>query len=156
MKFTAFATALLMISTFSGANERAAVGNVLDTLHYSAASADWDAYFNVYSPDAIFIGTDASETWTIDEFKRYAKPAFLSGKGWTYTVSERHIYFSAGGNVAWFDEMLSNASLGVTRGTGVLENTAEGWKVKQYHLAIPIPNELAGEVANKIKAKETR
>ncbi len=134
------------------ADDKADVNQVLDTLHEAAATANWHAYFGVYDEDAIFIGTDASETWSIEQFKAYAKPAFESGRGWTYHPRNRHVYFSVDGKVAWFDELLDNASLGETRGTGVLEKHPSGWKVKQYHLAIPIPNELADKVAEEIKA----
>lgn len=144
---------LLSSSCFSDPQEQ--VNDVLDTLHSAAATANWDAYFGVYDPQAIFIGTDASETWTISEFKAYAKPAFDNGKGWTYHSYNRHVYFSKDKTIAWFDEMLKNASLGTTRGTGVLEKTDAGWKVVQYHLTLPIPNSLADEVADKIKQYES-
>lgn len=127
------------------------VEKTLDTLHSAAAAADWDAYFGVYHDDAIFIGTDATETWTMAEFKTYAKPAFERGTGWTYHSYDRHIYFSPDNQVAWFDEMLSNQSLGTTRGTGVLVKTDSGWKVMQYHLVIPVPNDIADDVAEQIQ-----
>jgi len=74
------------------------------------------------------------------------------GFWWTYKSRDRHIYFSPNQDVAWFDELLDNASLGLTRGTGVLVKTEAGWKVTQYHLTIPIPNDIADSVAEQIKA----
>ena len=40
--------------------------------------------------DAIFLGTDKTERWTVEEFKAYAEPAFSDGNGWTYEVVERN------------------------------------------------------------------
>ncbi|GEA09684.1 nuclear transport factor 2 family protein [Alteromonas sp. KUL49] len=128
------------------------VAQTIDALHTYASEANGKAYFALFDDSAIFIGTDASETWTVDEFKAYATPHFDKGRGWTYTVTERNIYFSANGNVAWFDELLYNESLGVTRGTGVLEKSNGQWKFAQYHLAIPVPNALADDIADQIKA----
>ena len=125
---------------------------VLDKLHQRAAQADWEGYFSLYTDNAIFIGTDASEIWTQQEFKQYAKPAFDNGTGWTYTPTSRHIYLGPDEQVAWFDELLSNQGLGVTRGTGVLIKQNNTWKIAQYHLAIPVPNALADDVTRQIKA----
>lgn len=124
---------------------------VLDALHASAATADAERYFNLFSEDAVFIGTDASEVWTIPEFKDYAMPHFNKGTGWTYHPYDRHLYFSDDGNTAWFDELLNNKKLGTTRGTGVLIKQDGRWKIAQYHLAIPIPNAIAQDVATQIQ-----
>jgi hypothetical protein len=134
------------------ATDKEAVDHVISNLHKFAAQANYVSYFAQYDEGAIFIGTDASETWTLEEFKNYAKPVFDRGSGWTYKSRERHIYFSPNKDVAWFDELLDNASLGLTRGTGVLVKTEAGWKVTQYHLTIPIPNDIADRVAEQIKA----
>ena len=47
-------------------------------------------YFDRYSSDAVFLGTDKTERWTIEEFKNYAKTAFADGHGWTYKVIDRN------------------------------------------------------------------
>ena len=143
---------MCLLTTVSHADQLTDVDTVIDNIHQYASEARFDDYFALYDNDAIFIGTDASETWTLDEFKAYAKPVFSRGVGWTYTSKERHIYFSPNQDVAWFDELLDNASLGLTRGTGVLVNKDSGWKVTQYHLTIPIPNDIADDVARQIKA----
>lgn len=129
------------------------VDDVLNQLHQMAADANYDGYFSLYSDGAIFIGTDASEVWPIGEFKAYAKPHFDKGTGWTYLPRDRHIYFSKNNDVAWFDELLDNKKLGETRGTGVLVKQDGEWKISQYHLTIPIPNALAGQVAELINTK---
>lgn len=127
------------------------VNATLDALHQSASVANADAYFALFSDNAVFIGTDASEVWTIAEFKDYAMPHFNKGTGWAYHPYQRHLYFSEDGNTAWFDELLKNKKLGITRGTGVLVKQEGSWKIAQYHLAIPIPNAIANDVATQIK-----
>nr|WP_280529664.1 nuclear transport factor 2 family protein [Shewanella dokdonensis] len=37
-------------------------------LHLSAAAADWDSYFSLFTEDAGFIGTDITEHWTMGIF----------------------------------------------------------------------------------------
>lgn len=143
----------IVFSSATMADDRhQAVNSVLDALHNNAAIANFTGYFDLYSDEAVFIGTDASEVWEMDEFKAYAKPHFDQGRGWTYVARDRHIYFSQHGHVAWFDELLDNASLGETRGTGVLVKEGDKWKIAQYHLTIPIPNALADDIAGQIKA----
>lgn len=133
------------------------VANTLDSLHVAASQADAEAYFELFAEHANFIGTDVGEYWTLSEFKTYTIPFFNQGKGWTYIPRNREIKFSKSGTVAWFHEVLDNKSYGTTRGTGVLVLTKENkWLITQYHLTIPIPNELAAEMANEIKAFEKK
>ena len=101
-------------------DDEMAVSRVLDTLHDAASKADFDRYFGLYADNAIFLGTDATERWTRADFMAYAKPYFDQGRGWTYTMVERHIYISDDRNTAWFDERLDNRSLGECRGSGAL------------------------------------
>ncbi len=129
-----------------------AIEGVLDALHEAAAAADLARYSSLYARDAVFLGTDASERWTRDEFMAYAKARFERGSGWAYTPIERHVYVAADGRTAWFDERLSNENLGETRGTGVLVAEEGTWRVAQYNLTIPIPNELAREFVARIRA----
>jgi len=126
--------------------ERAAVDSVLTDLHQAASHGAWDRYFALYAPDAVFFGTDATERWDLEEFKGYASAT----TGWTYVTTERHVFVDADGTAAWFDERLQNASYGETRGTGVLIKGDSGWKVVQYNLTIPIPNDLARAFAEQI------
>jgi ketosteroid isomerase-like protein len=129
----------------------AAVEKTLDAFHQAASEADGDTYFGLFTADGVFLGTDATERWTVEEFRAYAQPFFSRGQGWTYTALERHVSMAPGGDVAWFDERLINASLGETRGSGVLLREDGQWRVAQYNLTIPIPNELAGDVALRIR-----
>lgn len=131
--------------------DHAAVGAVLDALHRAASEADFDGYFGLYAADFVFLGTDATERWGREEFMEYARGPFSQGRGWTYTPLERHVYVAADGGTAWFDERLDNANLGETRGSGVLVKESGAWKVAQYNLTIPIPNELAREFVARIR-----
>jgi len=132
-----------------------AVSAVLDDIHRLASEADFEGYFNLYTPDAVFMGTDAAERWSIAEFKQYARPAFDRGSGWTYVMTERNIFLSEDGNTAWFDERLENEGFGECRGTGVLIKVDGQWKVSQYNLTVPIPNELLRDVVAQIREFET-
>jgi hypothetical protein len=136
----------------------AAISQTLDQLHAAAAKADGKTYFDLFAPDAVFIGTDASERWTMDQFRAYALPLFAQGKGWTYTPRLRHVTVARVpcSCVAWFDEILDSASYGTSRGTGMLTLTPFGWKIEQYALTFPIPNDMAKEMTAKIKAFEVK
>ena len=131
--------------------EEAAVSSVLDALHQAASDADFERYFGLYADEFIFLGTDATERWDREQFMEYARGPFSQGRGWTYTKLERHVYIAPGGQAAWFDERLDNANLGETRGSGALIKQDGEWKISQYNLTIPIPNEMAREVAQKIR-----
>jgi ketosteroid isomerase-like protein len=137
-------------STTSPEND---VNATLDAFHAAASKADEAKYFDLYASSGIFFGTDATERWSKEEFRAYAHPHFSKGKGWTFTPRDRHVYFSKKGDVAWFDERLDSASYGECRGTGVLQWREGGWKIEQYNLTIPIPNDLADEFVRKIRGK---
>lgn len=133
-----------------------AIARTLDALHEAASRADEARYFALFAPDAVFLGTDAGERWTLEEFRAYAHPIFSRGRGWTYTVGERHVAVGPDGRTAWFDESLTNAKLGACRGSGVLVKGSDGrWRIAQYNLSIPIPNDLAERVAGLIRAQES-
>ena len=132
-------------------DEKSIINERLDQLHAMASSADFEAYFGLYADDSIFMGTDATERWTLDEFKAYARSGFDQGRGWTYTATSRNIFVSSDGRTAWFDELLDNENLGVTRGTGVLVKTGDEWKFAQYNLTILVPNQLAREFVSRIR-----
>lgn len=143
----------LAVSQPLESDERDHIWATLDALHDNASKARFDAYFDLYTPDAVFLGTDATERWPLDDFKAYAKPHFDKGTGWTYTLigARRYITISPGGDVAWFDEALHNATLGECRGSGVLVRTSRGWKIAQYNLTMPVPNDMIEDVAREIQ-----
>src|SRR6266498_5290242 len=128
----------------------AAVAAVLDDWHAAAAAADEARYFGHFAPEAVFLGTDATERWSVEEFRRYAHPYFAKGKAWSFKAVEQHVSFSPDVSVAWFDEQLDTPNLGPARGSGVLLRTPAGWKISQYNLSIPIPNSLMKEIKERI------
>ena len=125
-------------------NQRAAIDALIDGLHQDAHEGNFHTYFDRYTPDAVFLGTDKSERWTIDQFKVYAEPAFDDGHGWTYSVKERN--WEGEGSTRWFDEVLLNEKLGHCRGTGVVELVDGEWKIAHYALTMLVPNNIAAEV----------
>lgn len=128
-----------------------AVESLLDDLHTAASAADGARYFALFEPDAVFIGTDASERWSLEQFRAYAEPHFDAGRGWTYTALDRHVILDATGRVAWFDERLANAKYGETRGSGVCTLGADGvWRIAHYVLSFTVPNDAAAEVVDAI------
>ena len=128
------------------------VNDALDDLHQASAAAHFDRYFAHFADGAVFLGTDDTERWNLDEFKAFAQPHFDKGTGWAYTPLERHIFLNDDETVAWFDERLENKSLGVCRGSGVLTRAPGGpWLITQYNLTIPIPNDLADRVVAMIR-----
>ena len=135
-------------------DSKAAVDEVLTSLHRSASQADGALYFSLFADDAVFMGTDAGERWSVDELQAFAEPYFAQGRGWTYHMKDRNIFVSSDGQTAWFDEALWHDIYGNCRGTGVLVLTDGAWRIVQYNLTFPIPNDLAKEFAEKIRAYE--
>ena len=136
-------------------DDNAAVAATLDAFHLAASNADGEKYFGMFAPDGVFLGTDATERWNLDEFKAFAKPYFEQGQGWTYTAIEgkRFVTISEDGSIAWFDELLANEKYGTCRGSGVLRKSADQWKIAQYNLSFMIPNDAAKDVVALIKAQ---
>jgi len=142
---------LIIVYILISQNDKEQINKVLDNLHHYASEADGIKYFNLFHSDAVFFGTDATERWSITEFKDYALKRFENGTGWTYYPINRNIYLNNDKNTAWFDEELNNDKYGVFRGTGVLIKTKEGWKISQYNLLLPIPNDLLIDYSKEIK-----
>ena len=55
--------------------------------------------------------------------------------------------FAEGGRTAWFDEIVVSKRWGRFRGTGVLIEGADGWKIAHYSLTALVPNERFAEVS---------
>ena len=129
----------------SGGAVDAEVARTLDDWHDAAAKPDEERYFGHFAEGGVFLGTDMTERWTVPDFRKYAHPHFAKGKAWTMRATRREITFV--GTAAWFDEDLETARLGPARGSGVLVRDDAGkWKIAQYNLSVPIPNEKFGEV----------
>jgi hypothetical protein len=121
--------------------EDAAVAEALDLWHMAASQHAEDAYFSLMTKDGVFLGTDPHERWTRPEFQKWAHPIFAKGKGWTIKSVKRNIFLGADKRVAWFDEDVLSEELGPARGSGVLVKDKGKWKVAQYNLSVPIPND---------------
>ncbi len=123
------------------------ITKVIDAWHKAAGEANFKNYFDLMSKDAVFIGTDATENWQIDEFKAYAKPHFDKGRAWDFTAVERNIYLADQKGIAWFDELL-DTHMGICRGSGVMKYVEDEWKIAHYVLSIEIPNENVNEITS--------
>ena len=144
--------ALAALTLQAAPSPEAEVAAVLDRLNAASTAADGDAYFALFTPDARFVGTDATEHWTLEQFRAYAGPVFARGRGWAYPATERTITIAPieCRCIAWFEEKLTNASYGETRGSGVLRRTEDGWKIEQYVLSFAVTNDKASAVVDLI------
>jgi hypothetical protein len=155
MKRVVFFLICIFSTPFAKGNDQLVVLDaLLDGLHQDAHEANFEAYFARYTSDAIFLGTDKTERWTIKEFKDYAKPAFADGHGWTYTVVERN--WKGEGNTRWFDEILFNEKLGHCRGTGVVRLNDGEWQIAHYALTMLVPNAIASDIGMQTQEAEKK
>jgi len=122
-------------------DDKAAIDSLLDAWHHAAAVADEDTFFGRMTAGAIYLGTDATERWQRDDMKAWSKEYFERDSAWAFTPKNRQVYLSADGRMAWFEELL-DTWMGVCRGSGVLQKTSGGWKIKHYNLAVTVPNDL--------------
>lgn len=146
------------LAPWARARRSALASATLDRLHELASrgggATDGGPYFDMYASDAVFLGTDPTERWTVEEFRRYAAPAFSQGKGWTYHPFHRRLWVDHAGQTAIFDEALNNAKYGRCRGTGTLIWTGEDWKIQQYSLSVPIWNADLERVAKDLRRRK--
>jgi hypothetical protein len=129
------------------------IAAMIDDWHQAASVADEARYFGHFAPHGVFMGTDATERWTVAQFREWAKPHFQGKTAWSFRAHDRHIDFSSDGATAWFDEMLDTPNLGPCRGSGVVVRIGGEWKIAQYNLSIPIPNALAAAVVKQIAGR---
>lgn len=128
------------------------VVSFLDKWHKDAAAANGEDYFGAFTLDGVFLGTDATERWTREEFRTWAKPQFDNKRGWNFKPSKRFISFNADNTLGWFDEELATW-MGPCRGSGVLSKINGVWKIKQYNLTILVPNEKVQDYLKVLNAK---
>jgi len=141
--------AALSASATATVDPTTAIEAVLNDFHDAAGKADFDRYFSHWTDDSVFLGTDATERWVGEEFRDFARPHFDKGKGWSYTPRDRKVTLL--GEAAFFDELLHNEKLGTCRGSGVLRRVDGQWKILQYNLSIPVPNDLAERTVQMIR-----
>ena len=147
--------AATLLSTVAQADQQAEINATLEKFHRAAARADVVDYFQGTTDEVVFLGTDGSERWQGQEFRDFVSSHFSKGRGWDYRALERNVTISPDGQTAWFDEALQNEGLGLCRGSGVLVNSTDGWKIAQYNLSVPIPNAMVLEVVADIAAQGT-
>jgi hypothetical protein len=131
------------------------VENLLNQWHKDVANFDFDAYFNKLTDDAVFIGTDAGEVWNKQQFMDFSKPYFDKKQTWNFNPLQRNIYFDRNKKIAWFDELL-DTWMGLCRGSGVVINTRDGWKIQHYVLSVTVPNDDIDEVVKIKKENELK
>ncbi|MBI3548348.1 MAG: nuclear transport factor 2 family protein [Elusimicrobia bacterium] len=130
----------------ASAEPAAEIAATLDDWHDAAAKADETRYFGHFAPDGVFLGTDATERWNVEQFRAYAHPYFAKGKAWTLKARDRHVSLSPDGGTAWFDEKVDSPKYGEGRGSCVLVKLKDGWRISQYNYTVPIPNEKFSDV----------
>lgn len=142
---TTLLLSLVHIGLYSQNTDKIIINNLINQWHKDAAITNGDSYFELMTDDAIYIGTDDTEHWTKEQFQSFSMPYFDAGKAWSFTATERNVFFSTDKKVAWFDELL-DTWMGVCRGSGVMEKLHGKWKLKHYHLAVTVPNDDINEV----------
>jgi hypothetical protein len=139
---TSQTTATDIVAKIDTQSNKKQIAAMLDSFNVAAARADYDGYFNYFTEDAVFIGTDATENWDKKAFMVWAKRFFDKKTTWNFTSIQRHIYFGKNADIAWFDELLST-QMKICRGSGVVVKQGNDWKVQQYVLSMTIPNDLS-------------
>ncbi|MFZ5554690.1 MAG: nuclear transport factor 2 family protein [Bacteroidota bacterium] len=132
--------------------EKQKIDSLLNNWHRAAATADETIFFGSMTQGSIYLGTDKTENWTKEEFEKWAQKHFEKETAWNFKPYDRHIYFSSDRKTAWFDELL-DTWMGICRGSGVVELTSDGWKIKHYNLAVTIDNDLVKEFIKLIRKK---
>lgn len=159
-----FLTTLLIIS-LSGcsrttkkvqntANIEENIHQLIDQWHLDVANFNYDAYFQKMTETSVFVGTDASEVWTKQEFQEFSKPYFDKKQTWNFKAIDRNVYLEKNTKMAWFDELL-DTWMGTCRGSGVIVFEEEAWRIQHYVLSVAIPNESIKEVIEVKKEKDS-
>ncbi len=129
--------------------------NNLHSFHAHAPGADIQKYFECFSPQARFFGTDGTENWSIADFRTYSEPFFQGEKSAPFIPISGSRKFAAYPpeaeipTVVVFDEILACSGMKTqARGTGSLvwDQTNQKWLIFLYHLSIPVPNDVASRV----------
>ena len=150
---TSLIAALVLTQAATAPNAEAQVAQVLDRLNQASSTADETTYFSLFTPDARYVGTDATEHWTMAQFRAFAEPWFKRDSAWSFPATSRTITIAPIDCrcIAWFEEKLNSAAYGETRGSGVMRLTDDGWKIEQYVLSLPVPNDKADTVVALIR-----
>lgn len=137
------------------------IRNLLDIFHTSAATSSYEQYFNCFTENGCFIGTDGTEYWPREQFQEYCLPHFQNTtSAWIYLPipGKRHLYpfNSQSGDhpiLVSFDELLRSNSLdSELRGSGTIvwNEMTRKWEILSYYLSFPIPETVGSRVAKLI------
>lgn len=125
------------------------VNAFIDEWHDDAAHAQV-RYFDKMAAEGVFIGTDKTERWTRDAFRRWAAPYFARGSAWSFTVRKRNVCVaedagSEGAGFVWFDEQL-DSPFGILQASGVMRKAVSSYEILHYQLSLAVPNEAMDDV----------
>ena len=116
------------------------INQLIDKWHKDVANYKLDEYFEFMDSSFVFLGTAPGERWTKQEFYNFCKPYFEKKSTWNFKPKNRHVYFNADKNTAWFEEDL-DTWMEECRGSGVLIKNNNKWKIAHYNLTVLIENE---------------
>jgi ketosteroid isomerase-like protein len=150
------ASILLAVSLFAQSpvedgRASAEVGAFLIDFHAAEAEGAARDYLGHFREDAVIFGTAPGERYDLGVFRSRVQRAFSGGRGRKSEILSRNITVDEGGTTAWFDELVRREAGIELRITGVLRRGEDGWKIVLLDKVIPVPNELALELAAKIK-----
>ena len=129
------------------------INRVLDSWHERASVAD-TTYFELFAKNAMYLGTDVKEIWTVQEFEDLYMSYFKRGTAWNFKKKDRNVYLGDYGHYAWIDESL-DTWMGLCRGTAVIEKNTDGkWRIKHYSLTVLVPNDIIKEYVNLLNRDE--
>lgn len=126
-------------------DEKNSINTMLDNWHVNAAKANFDEYFAAMDSVSVYIGTDASEVWSKQQFMVFSKPYFDRGEAWTFKPLRRDVYLNETHEFAWFNETI-DTWMGICSASGVLQKDSKGWHIKHYLLSAAIPNNVIVDV----------
>jgi hypothetical protein len=135
-------------------SQNTAINQLLNQWHKDVAEFKYEAYFNKMASNAVFVGTDASEVWSKQEFMNFSKPFFDKKSTWNFKPLQRNIYIDTDNNIAWFDEIL-DTWMGICRGSGVVVSQNNQWKIQHYVLSVTIPNDVMQQVIQTKKKQDS-
>jgi hypothetical protein len=124
----------------SGIEQIKVINELIDKWHKDVAEYKLVEYFDFMDSSFVFLGTAPGERWTKNEFHTFCKPYFDKKSTWNFTPKNRIIYFNNNKTTAWFDEELDTWMEGC-RGSGVLVNKYNKWKIVHYNLTVLIEND---------------
>ncbi len=126
---------------------------LLRDVHLAKAEGDGERFFGLFASDAVILGTDRAERYSVAAWRAIFGPYYARGSGRPATIPvEQHVYLSPDGDMAWFEELVERQNLGRMRGTGVIAKVEGAWKFVHYNFVLIVPAELAEDFARRIDA----